>query len=137
MLSKLFCRFLFQLFLNKCKGKSKSHIAFLKICNCLFDRLRSCIHVKLLKIVSHLIKFCGMMLVMLQHVGKKCYSLILAVTALAGTAVSITVCMTMVISFRMAVCMAVSHTVLMGVLMCMFMAVCMSMLNKIAILIFD
>ena len=65
MLSKLFCRFLFQLFLNKCKGKSKSHIAFLKICNCLFDRLRSCIHVKLLKIVSHLIKFCGMMLVML------------------------------------------------------------------------
>ena len=97
----------------------------------------SCIHVKLLKIVSHLIKFCSMMLVMLQHIGKKCYSLILAVTILTGTAVPITVCMTMAVSFRMAVCMAVSHTILMGVLMCMFMAICMSMLNKIAILIFD
>ena len=78
-----------------------------------------------------------MMLVMLQHIGKKCYSLILAVTILTGTAVPITVCMTMAVSFRMAVCMTVSHTILMGVLMCMFMAICMSMLNKIAILIFD
>ena len=117
MLSKSFCQFLFQFFLNKCKGKSQSHIAFLEIGHCFLNCLGSCIHIQLLEIISHLVKFCCMMLIMLQHIGEKCYCLILAVTGLAGSAMSITVCMAMSLSFRMTVCMAVSHTVFVSMLM--------------------
>ena len=91
---------LFHFLFYKGQGKAKAHVAFLEIGYAFLNGLRGGIHTHLGKIIRHLIKFRCMVLIVLQHIGKKSYCLIPAVPSLTAAAVctavlSLIMCMVM------------------------------------------